>query len=392
MSRFRSPAALMAAALLLAACGGGGGDSAPPVAQVPVTPPVVTVPPTKITIAVNGSSYENAKNIGVGPQAMPVVDPTFVEQINNGYAYADFDKSNILQMVAFTEIVPRDGSHRVTEGKVRFYKKGDNDTWVENTSAMVDDTSGCIIARKVIVADFNNDGKPDAFAACSGLDFGAQAGENQRMLLSTADGKYKNILIQQKGYVHGAAAADVNRDGNIDIVLADMRGQGGKTPLYFLMGNGQGGFMVDYERAARQEYEFKQKFWSVELVKNTNGEYDLLAGGSESDTATTLIRGVNGNYATSPATILPPMPSFNTVMDFILEGETAYLLRTTEKYEGSAIQKVNVRTGEASTIYQHTGYYDGQYMGWGVTWVNWIVPFNNTIVSSNSFYKVSVPK
>ncbi len=353
-----------------------------------------------VPIPVQKSSYLNAKNININQQTLPVVDTTFFEEIQNGYAFADFFQNGTMSLVAFTAFVPADGTNPTTKGKIHFFNKDSTGTWQDKTSAMVDIDTGCITARKLLVVDLNNDGVPDIIASCSGLDNAPYPGESPLILLSQPDGTYKNTALPINCYCHSATAADLNGDGNIDIVFADMKGQGGKTPLYALMGDGKGGFTIDYNRVDRTEYEYKNAYWSVEAIQSAAaGQYNLLVGGTEpigsaTGTTTQMIYGdANGNFVNTPVMNLPSVTNYETVMDFVVEGQYIYSLRvlTSPYYGGSAIQKIDTNTGIGTVIYSHTGTY-GNYLKFPATWFSWMIPFNGNLVSENGFYNVSVPQ
>ncbi|WP_286758492.1 VCBS repeat-containing protein [Ralstonia sp. RL] len=373
-------------------CTGAGGTS--------TQTATLTVP-----IPVQNSSYLNAKNIGISAQNLPVVDPTNFEGIQNGYAFGDFFQDGSLSLVAFTENDPLDASGPPTvPGKVHFFKKDSSGNWVEKTSAILTDTSGCVLPRKLVVADFNNDGVPDVFASCTGYDAAPYPGENYRALLSQADGTYKNVQLPFSGYAHSASAADVNGDGNVDIVVADMRGQGGKTPIYFLMGDGKGGFTADYGRVDRPEFEYATSFWTVELIQDpTTKQFNLFAGGTEPYTTSTggqgggtstviIAGGATGDYANGTKTTLPVAQGYENVMDVIIKNNTAYILRVLSEpfYGGVAIQKVDLASGSGALIYSHTGWYPGKYLNFPSPWFSWMVPNGSYIESLNAFYGVRV--
>ena len=75
--------------------------------------------------------------------------------------------------------------------------------------------NGCIHPRKAIVADFNGDGRPDIFVACHGYDATPFPGEANKVVLSQPNGTYvTSNASADVGFHHGAAAADLNGDGN----------------------------------------------------------------------------------------------------------------------------------------------------------------------------------
>src|SRR5471030_2610858 len=181
------------------------------------------------------SSYLNAKNNGSGPITLPVSygnNPVkflqSTEGIQNGYALADFFQDGTLSMVAFTQnyLPQSDPNYGRGVGSAYFYKKDTNGNWVDHTADILKDQTGCITPRKVIVADFNGDGKPDVFVACHGTDLyplpaGYSFGEVPRILMSQPDGSYKNVPAPVNCYCHGASAAVLNTQGYADIVVAD---------------------------------------------------------------------------------------------------------------------------------------------------------------------------
>jgi hypothetical protein len=357
-------------------------------------------------LPVQKSSYLNAKTMGIPALTMPVVDPTFIQTIQAGYALADFFQDGTLSMVAFTELPPADGSWPPKDvGTVHFYRKDSAGAWVDDTAKLLSDTTGCILPRKLIISDFNNDGMPDVFASCSGLDVDPYPGENYRVLLSQPGKGYKNVLLPFSGYAHGASAADVDGDGNADVVVAAMGAQGGKTPLYFLMGDGKGGFAVDYDRVDRPEFQYRMPFWTVELIPDATGkQFKLFAGGTEpyvtpagtagGATPTVMIAPDNaGRYVSGAKTILPPVKEFETVMDVIVKDQTVYVLRVMSEpsYGGTAIQKVDLVSAQSSLIYSHVGWYPGRYLAYPAQWFPWMVPFDGHIESLNGYFAVRVP-
>jgi FG-GAP-like repeat len=67
--------------------------------------------------------------------------------------------------------------------------------------------------RKIVIADFNSDGRPDIFIADHGDDRPPFPGFQNQLALSTSDGRLVNAtanLPQQSDFTHSAAAADID--------------------------------------------------------------------------------------------------------------------------------------------------------------------------------------
>ncbi|MBE1289023.1 MAG: hypothetical protein GJ679_03340 [Rhodobacteraceae bacterium] len=98
--------------------------------------------------------------------------------------------------------------------------------------------------REAAVADFNGDGIDDFFIAAHGLDMQPFPGEQNILVLSSADGPVEvsstNLPIMSD-MSHGADAGDIDGDGDVDIVIATHRGVERYEP-YVLLNDGTGVF------------------------------------------------------------------------------------------------------------------------------------------------------
>jgi hypothetical protein len=144
--------------------------------------------------------------------------------------------------------------------------------------------SGCLHPRKALVADFNDDGRPDVFVACHGYDAAPFPGERNKVVLSQPGGGYAvSDAATDIGFNHGASAADLNGDGLPDVVVVSFfepdRG-------YVLINDGTGHFVRDSTSRLPTAMQ-GGTFFSVELVDvDEDGHLDLLVGGHEFDNAT----------------------------------------------------------------------------------------------------------
>jgi FG-GAP-like repeat len=79
--------------------------------------------------------------------------------------------------------------------------------------------------RQIIIADFNGDHRNDIFVADHGYDAPPYPGHPNELALSTPQGKLVDAsanLPPESGFSHSATAADVNRDGGVDIFVGNL--------------------------------------------------------------------------------------------------------------------------------------------------------------------------
>jgi hypothetical protein len=342
------------------------------------------------TIRVLRTSYLNAKT-NQGNHTIPV---SAGGNEKDGFAYfhaygfADFFQDNSYSMItASNEYMtdPNATAATAKTGRLKFWKKDEKGNWVDHTKDLLADDTGCILARKVVVADFNGDGKPDVFLSCHGFDAEPFPGERQRLVLSQANGTYKNTLLDVNCFCHGAAAADFDDNGFADIVVADFLGGKG---AYFLKNNKDGTFTVDNTRLP-QSIKNKGAIFSTEIVDvNNDGKLDVFLAGNESQgwATTAFINDGTNHYSNAKALIFPADPAMAAPLDIVVAGNAAYILRSNSEVSGSLIQKVDLTTMQANTIYSNTGYYPGQPL----KWVDWITVSNGAIVSVNSIFNIVI--
>jgi hypothetical protein len=338
------------------------------------------------------SSYENkiAASI-IGPQTLTT----------GTTAYADFFQDGTYSAVSHTfEYNPSNWSTSNKFGHIHFWQKI-NGNWVDKTSKLLTDTVGCLHPRKILIADFNNDGKPDIFLACHGFDADPFPGEQPHMLLSQPDGSYKNITLPITCYCHSASAADFSNTGYADILVGDPGIY--KTP-FFLINNKDGTFTPDYNRLSAdvqpfsfpyQTIQYGRQIYTVELIDfNHDGKYDLFLAGAEPTSGQPItmywstsiyLNDWTNNFKKTPI-ILPNNQNHGLVLDIVYDTGNIYLLRVDFDYNTSAIQKITYPSMTSQIIYQHNGAYPG-----GTTWIDWIIPYSGNIVSMNAAYNVSVP-
>lgn len=340
-----------------------------------------------VPIPVQKSSYENTAIAGesIGAQTLPS------EVIaGNAVAFADFFQDGTYSMVTHSlEYNAQDPSTASKFGHIHFWQKI-NGIWVDNTSKLLTDNSGCLHPRKAIVADFNGTGRPSIFFACHGFDASPFPGESPHLLLSQSDGTYKNVTLPITCFCHSASAADVNHDGYPDILFADNMIEG---KPFFLINNKDGTFTKDTTRLPSDT--MSKPIFTTEMIDfNHTGQYDVFLGGHEQQSsgnwpATIMPNDGAGGFITTNRVVLPAAQGYGFPLDIVFKAGNIYLLRTidapTNFYGGAAIQKIVYPSLSSQLLYQHTGAYSN-----GSTWINWIIPNSGNVVSENSFYGVSV--
>ncbi|MDE0359789.1 MAG: FG-GAP-like repeat-containing protein [Rhodospirillaceae bacterium] len=164
--------------------------------------------------------------------------------------------------------------------------------------------------REVLLADFDGDGRNDLFIADHGLDEDPFPGWSNQLLLRTPDG-YRDasdgLPPDSTGFSHNAAAADIDGDGDIDILVANNGGEFIPGP-YFLINDGRARFTVDEDRLPeRMRTDSDYWPWAVELRDlDADGRPDLIAGAKGDRSGESFVHwgSASGHYSDSERTDL----------------------------------------------------------------------------------------
>ena len=149
--------------------------------------------------------------------------------------------------------------------------------------------------RDAVIADFNGDGVNDLFIITHGYDAEPYPGEQNVLLLSGEDGHTDmsdTHLPQRDDFAHGGDGADLDGDGDIDLLVITNFGAGQHEP-YVLWNDGAGQFepapletILDPGLAnflARGQ-EHRSKYADVRIADiDGDGHLDLLLLGSGDD-------------------------------------------------------------------------------------------------------------
>jgi len=362
---------LILSSFLISGCGGGGS-----------TAQNATTPITFVAAALLPSSYENSAKAGEIMGSQPLSNEARVDAIAFGDFFQDGKYSMVTHSVRYN---PADASTSTQYGTIHFWKLV-NGVWIDKTSLILSNATGCLHPRKAIVADFNNTGRPSIFFACHGFDAAPFPGESPHLLLSQADGTYRNVTLPFTGFFHSATAADLNGDGYPDVVVTD-----NFSRPYVLLNNQTGSFTADLTRIPGNTAG--QPIFTAELIDvYGTGKYALFLGGHEQSgnwPATVLPNDGSGSFVATTPIILPGLSGFGFPTDVVFKNNTFYIARTIDGasnfYGGAAIQKVSFPSLVSSNLYQHTGSFSS-----GTKWLNWIIPNNGNITAKDSMYEVSV--
>jgi hypothetical protein len=335
----------------------------------------VNLTPYRITANLR-SSYSNLKDQNIHNLEFPILGWERWESTVNTFSLTDFRNSGNKDLVTATirYDTTQPYSNFIQDGKVIndenlslivFWENIDGE-WVSYYEDL-----GCLMPRKAITADFNNDGYQDIFFACIGWDgpppedVELWAGEQSFYYLNNGDGTFEKRLLDGTRYLHGAATGDVNRDGYLDIVVVDVTRDWNTQGIYTLINDKNGGFVDSYEYIP---VETKNNI-AIELV-DIDGDFDLdlLVGtGVENDTDQRTLIYTNENSIFEISNVVAPIEDRDVILDFIynknLCSTCIYILRT-GSYNTVTIQKYDFVSGASEVIYDHVDKTGGKWLAW----------------------------
>lgn len=320
------------------------------------------------------TSYENFKNAGVTPLAIPLPNSQFwgaTDVVARGYG--DFFLRGVRDDLFTARIVYGTSQPEATAPRAEytFWRRSDG-SYVADASILMPPARACLHPRKALVADFNLDARPDVFVICHGYDAAPFPGERNQVVLSSADGRYQVYdAAPDIGFWHGGAAADLNGDAYPDVIVVN--DQGVAQAAVFL-NNGDGTFTREI-RAGRLP-TLGSPYFSAELADvDEDGTPDLLLGGHESENAPTqvYINPGSGMFAGVSPVTLPAVSGDGAVIDFALTGtgasRTIWISRTSDGegtfYSSRVLQRFGWPTRTGSVVVRDQ---PGQ-------WVPWILPY-----------------
>ena len=263
----------LALGLALQACGGGG---------------------SSISASGNSSLASDLQTSSYGYKAaVSQFAPQVQVSALTGLAVTDLDTRNVVTFGDFFQEGPGAIAAFVMAnqpgGARPFFFKRIGSAWADQTSAVLAATTGCTTASSAITADFNGDGRHDVFVTCK-----AGLGESQWFFISNANTKgFQKIALKDQSNAPfsfkatQAAAADINNDGVMDLVLAEPL-----TGLKILLGNSPVNtsnptFSLAPSRLVNGfvtgGYSLPSGIQGVQLIPNASSRFDLIIMGDSSN-------------------------------------------------------------------------------------------------------------
>lgn len=336
-------------------------------------------------------SYENRHQLYSYTESPPTIsDARAIFKYSNGeLGYVAVKLTNGPWNATFENRLP---------STVHFYNQV-NGQWVANTNAVFDATNsvpGCQHPRKVIAADYNQDGVIDFAIACHGWDAPPFAGERSRVLLSQPSGKYRlDYLSPTVEFQHGGASADIDGDGYPDLIMTAKHG------VNVFINDRTGHFQKSSELTIPQQ----RRAFHIELLDlNSDGKFDYVAGSHEWQDATRIIvnpgnNNFSGSFFNRPTEItIPAAPGAGVIVDFLYieSNNSLYILRTgdgqsngTKFYEGVWLQKFSLDSLVSTMVYANPSWFQPGRPN--IKWIRWIIERDGFITSDfDELIKVSI--
>jgi hypothetical protein len=165
--------------------------------------------------------------------------------------------------------------------------------------------------RQILIADFNGDRRNDIFVADHGFDAEPFPGHRNTLALSTAQGMLVDAsanMPAESGFSHSAAAADVNRDGSVDIYVGNLC-CGDHTPPEILLNDGTGHFTQRLDLLPPEVLDANHPYTrSLFVDVNSDGAPDLVLGASNQTSESSVLLNDGTGHFRLVSNALPAKP------------------------------------------------------------------------------------
>ena len=213
------------------------------------------------------------------------------------------------------------------------------------------------LARKLVVADFNGDRRPDLFIADHGtsteLPDDPRHGYQNQLVLSNESGQLVDAtgnLPQHSDFSHSATAGDVDGNGTVDVFVANLNCCGDRTQPEILLNDGTGRFREAFDRVPDVPRDQYGNFvYTTSELTDVNGDrsLDLVLGAMENRAHSVVLlndgRGTFHYLADLPPKLYGPRAEVLDIAPVDLNGDGATDLISVETqtdpyYIGTRIQ------------------------------------------------------
>ena len=197
---------------------------------------------------------------------------------------------------------------------IGIYLADDKASYVEGSSMWDGAPPRTEHGRQIVIADFNGDRRNDIFVADHGYDGPPFPGHPNALALSTPAGKLVDAsgnMPAESGFSHSAAAADVNRDGSVDLYVGNLCTYCPDAPPEILLNDGTGHFTrrTDLLPSDVQDVDGTHRYTrSLFVDANSDGSPDLVLGADDHTVnSRVLLNDGNGHFHDAP-TRFPAKP------------------------------------------------------------------------------------
>ena len=260
--------------------------------------------------------------------------------------YADFDGDGYEDWMTAPSFYQQD------KGPMKlwfFQNQGNNSTFIRKQIS-VSNHIGTWNARKGILGDFNNDGKPDVAYPEQGIDIFGDLDSEPTILISTPTGYTMRNLSDRKLFLHTGASGDIDKDGDLDIIMSSQH------ELVTFLNNGDGTF-IETNIVHIDPTSSQKGFVSMELFDiNKDGYLDLIAGGDENNLPSRIYYGNGADFTHIRSKRIPLTEPWRGTLDYdfadIDNNGTIEIImgRFKNVYEGYFIEIVTLENNEYKVI------------------------------------------